>query len=229
MDETRIANTLLEQAYRDVKQLFAGTDDLAHGWEHVERVYKLSLMLADHERANRVIVGLAALYHDLGRTVPLEEANHLVHHADLSVSLARDMLAHYQLAESEREAILHAIIAHSFSRGVEPQTLEARIVRDADRLDGIGAIGIIRWAVTGALRRIPETQSYHPEDPFGESHILDDKRYMLDHFYSKLLKLSKTMLTKTGRDLAQQRTDFMLSYLEQLKYELEVFEPSSVS
>ncbi|HEY4384005.1 MAG TPA: hypothetical protein VGN34_05955, partial [Ktedonobacteraceae bacterium] len=121
---------------------------------------------------------------------------------------------------NEQEAILHAIIAHSFSRGVEPQTIEAKIVRDADRLDGLGAIGILRWAVTGAVRRTPETRSYHPTDPFGSNHTLQDQRYMLDHFYSKLLKLSATMLTETGRKLAKQRTDFMRSYLEQLRQEL---------
>ncbi|HTK10726.1 MAG TPA: HD domain-containing protein [Ktedonobacteraceae bacterium] len=220
MADIFIAEDILHQIYSDVERRFTGIDDLAHGWEHVERVYRLSLMIADRENANRMIVGIAALLHDLGRSVPAEENNHQAHHADLSVSLARDLMREYHIPNNEQEAILHAIIAHSFSRGVEPQTIEAKIVRDADRLDGLGAIGILRWAVTGAVRRTPETCSYHPTDPFGTNHPLQDQRYMLDHFYSKLLKLSATMLTETGHELAKQRTDFMHSYLAQFRHEL---------
>jgi uncharacterized protein len=215
-----MAKDIVERVYQEVEQRFTSIDDLAHGWEHVERVYRLALMLAQQEGANRTIVGLAALMHDLGRIVPKDEITHQVHHADLSVTLAKELLTDYQLTYEEQQAVLHAIIAHSFSRGVEPQSLEAKIVRDADRLDGLGAIGILRWAVTGALKRTSETRSYHPEDPFGWEHALDDRHYMLDHFYSKLLKLGDTMLTETGRTLAKQRTRFMLSYIEQLKQEL---------
>jgi uncharacterized protein len=220
MTDLSIAEDILHQIYSDVERRFTGIDDLAHGWEHVERVYRLSLMIADREKANRSIVGLAALLHDLGRSVPDQENHHQEHHADLSVNLARELLTKHHVPDDEQQAILHAIIAHSFSRGVEPQTLEAKIVRDADRLDGLGAIGILRWAVTGAVRRTPETRSYHPTDPFGSKHTLHDKQYMLDHFYSKLLKLSSTMLTETGRKLAEQRTDFMRSYLAQFRQEL---------
>jgi uncharacterized protein len=220
MRDISIAENILDQVYADVERRFTGIDDLAHGWEHVERVYRLSLMIADREKANRTVVGLAALLHDLGRSVPDQENHHQAHHADLSVSLARELLTTYHVPEDKQQAILHAIIAHSFSRGIEPQTIEAKIVRDADRLDGLGAIGILRWAVTGAVRRTSETRSYHPTDPFGSQHDLHDQRYMLDHFYSKLLKLSSTMLTETGRELAEQRTDFMRRYLEQLQQEL---------
>jgi uncharacterized protein len=116
---------------------------------------------------------------------------------------------------------LHAIIVHSFSRGIPPRTLEARIVRDADRLDSLGAIGILRWAITGTLRRSPQTKTHHPTDPFAEHHSPDDRSYMLDHFFTKLLKLGDTMTTKTGQTLAQQRLAFMESYLDELRKELE--------
>jgi uncharacterized protein len=219
-------NPLVEQVYSNIEQRFTGIDDMAHGWEHVKRVYNLALMLADREGADPTIVALAALLHDLGRTVSPQETAHHMHHADLSVALASELLTSYHVSHEEQQPILHAILSHSFTRGVEPQTLEARIVRDADRLDGLGAIGILRWAVTGVTRKTFETSFYHPSDPFGQSHTLDDTRYMLDHFYSKLLKLSTTMLTETGRELAKQRTDFMLGYLEQLRRELALLEAS---
>ena len=210
---------VLAQVYADTQQRFSCIDDLAHGWGHVNRVYKLALHIAQQEGADNFIIGMAALLHDLGRTV---EANSQAHHADLSVTLADEILKTYQIPEDKQQAILHAILAHSFSRGIEPQTLEARVLRDADRLDGLGAIGIMRWAITGAVRRLPETQPYDPNDPFTEKHMPNDRLYMLDHFYSKLLKLGETMTTETGRSLAQRRTAFMSIYLHEFRRELEL-------
>lgn len=220
-DETRV----LVQTYDEVQARFMDSDDLAHGWEHIDRVYKLARSIAEREGADSFIVGMAALLHDLGRaTEKMDEHGRHVHHADLSVTLAGELLERYQMPVAQREAIVHAIVAHSFSKGIEPHTLEARVVRDADRLDGLGAIGILRWALTGALRRTPTTRSYHPEDPFAERHTLDDSHYMLDHFYSKLLKLADTMSTESGRRLARERTDFMRVYLDEFRREMNLVE-----
>ena len=209
---------ILSQVYSEVQERFQQFDDPAHGWEHIQRVYNLALSIAEREGAHRFITGMAALLHDLGRLS--HEQGH--HHADLSVSQARELCQRRQIAPEAQEAILHAVIAHSFSRGVQPRTLEARIVRDADRLDGLGAIGIMRWAITGAVRRAPQTLCYHPGDPFAEQHAPDDGRYMLDHFFSKLLKLGDGMTTATGRELAEQRTAFMRAYLNEFRRELAV-------
>ena len=97
-------------------------------------------------------------------------------------------------------------------------------MRDADRLDGLGAIGILRWAITGTIRRTPQTRSYHPDDPFAEQRQPDDRLFMLDHFFTKLLKLADSMSTETGRKMAQQRTAFMHAYLEEFRKELKEVE-----
>jgi uncharacterized protein len=223
MDTLFVASEVLAQTYNEVQLRFTGIDDLAHGWEHINRVYQLALHIAKQEHADRFIVGMAALLHDLGRAVPAHEASNANphrHHADLSVMLTDELLKRYRVPNTQCEAIQHAIITHSFSKGIEPRTLEARIVRDADRLDGLGAIGILRWAITGAVRRSSSTRSYHPTDPFGNEHKLDDTLYLLDHFYTKLLKLADTMTTQTGRELAQRRTDFMRQYLDEFRQEL---------
>ena len=216
MKTTTDESQLLSDVYAEAHERFSLLNDLAHGWEHVQRVYRLALHIAQQEGADPFIVGVAALLHDLGRLTHDETR----HHADLSVIHARDLLTRYQVPPDKQEAILHAIDAHSFSKGLQPRTLEARIVRDADRLDSLGAIGILRWAITGTQRGTPETRSYHPDDPFAEWHPLDDRRYMLDHFYSKLLKLSDTMSTQTGRKLAERRTRFIRTYLDEFKDEL---------
>jgi uncharacterized protein len=215
-------SSVLSNVYAEVQQRFIGINDLGHGWEHVSRVYALALHIAEKEGANRFIVGMAALMHDLGRTSQHDDTRH---HADLSVTLATELLANYQVPTDIQQSILHAIIAHSFSRGIEPHTLEAYVLRDADRLDGLGAIGVIRWAVTGVLLANPQTKFYHPDDPFGEKHVLDDHTYMLDHFFSKLLKLSDTMGTETGRTIAQRRTVFMHTFLDELKREIGMAHP----
>jgi uncharacterized protein len=218
MEMNDIESRILSKVYEEMQQHYGGFDDPAHGWEHIKRVYRLALHIAGQENADTFIVGMAALMHDIGHL----SSDTLLHHADLSKSMAGDLLLAYDVPSDTREAILHAIAAHSFSLGIEPHTLEARVVRDADRLDSLGAIGILRWAITGVVRRTGETQTYHPDDPFAEWHTLDDRRYMLDHFFTKLLKLDGTMATQTGRALAQERTAFMRAYLDEFRKELEL-------
>jgi uncharacterized protein len=218
MEEQAAKAEVVSKVYVDLQQRYAGFDDPAHGWEHIKRVHTLALFIAEHENADTFIVGMAALMHDLGHLA----TDKTQHHADLSMQMARAMLMAYDVPAVMQEAMLHAIAAHSFSAGIEPRTLEAKVVRDADRLDSLGAIGILRWAITGTVRRNSETLTYHPEDPFAQRHILDDRRYMLDHFFTKLLTLNTTMATQTGLTLAQQRTDFMRAYLEEFRRELEL-------
>jgi uncharacterized protein len=207
----------LSKVYEEIQQRYVGFDDPAHGWEHIERVYKLAGYIAEQEGADSFIVGMAALMHDIGH-LSNEQTNH---HADSSVIMAGEILSACGVTADKQPAILHAIAAHSFSLGIEPRTLEAKVVRDADRLDSLGAIGILRWAITGTVRRTTGTQTYHLDDPFAERHILDDRHYMLDHFFTKLLKLGSTMSTQTGRVLAEQRIAFMHAYLDQFRKELE--------
>jgi uncharacterized protein len=208
---------ILAKVHTEVEGRFAGVVDLAHGWEHVDRVYRLALNIAKHEGGKRFVVGAAALMHDLGRSA--EDAHR--HHADISVELAREILEGYGVGKQQQERIVHAILAHSFSLRKEPETVEARIVRDADRLDALGAIGILRWAIVSGQRSTRQTRLYDVDDPMAERHAPDDHTYFLDHFFVKLLKLEETMTTDTGRRLARQRSEFMRTYLQAFKGELD--------
>ena len=123
-------------------------------------------------------------------------------------------------AEAEAEALYarihHAVAAHSFSAGIPPTSLEAEVVRDADRLDAIGAIGMARmFAVSGALAR----PLYHELDPFAETdRALDDKAYAVDHFYNKLFKL--TYSTPAAQAEATRRFAAMHAFIGELRHEL---------
>lgn len=216
-------STMLVQIQEKVQQRFVHCYNLAHSWDHVNRVYTLAEYIAEHEGADQFIVGMAVLMHDLGHTV---ECKGNEHHVDLSVKLACELMLPYQIPTKLQDAIMHAIQAHSFSRGLEPRTLEAGVVRDADRLDALGAIGIMRWGIVGGQREKTGKKPYQLDDPFAERHSLDDNLYMLDHFYTKLLKLEESMMTETGLRLARRRTTFMRQYLDEFKYELELSQRS---
>ncbi len=197
----------------EVETMLQPLHDLEHGWEHSLRVYRSAIYLAQHEQANVFIVGATALLHDVGR-VRKEKGRK---HADISVEMAGEILPRFQVSESEITQIQEAIRTHSY-KGPRPQTLEAKIVFDADRLEGLGAIGLTRWVLYGIRQQIPLI--YHPTDPFCEQREPDDKMYMLDRFATKLLKIEESMYTDTARVLTQRRKQFLLTYLDELREEL---------
>jgi uncharacterized protein len=216
MEITEHAIHLLAKVATEVQDRFTDFSDLAHGWEHVNRVYHLAMSLAEQEHADGFIVGMAALLHDLGRTTRGPARSH----AERSAKLATKLLAAYDLPLQTQRAILHAILAHGYRHGVEPVTPEARVLYDADRLDSLGACGVMRWAMTTKHGRWPETGTYHPDDPFALWRVPDGQRYLLDRFFTKLLHLSEAMKTATGRVMAEHRIAFLRLFLRELQLEL---------
>ena len=216
MEMSERAIHLLAEVATKVQAYYRDFADLAHGWEHVLRVYHLALHLAEQEHADGFIVGMAALLHDLGRTTRGPTRSH----AERSAKLAKQLLASYDLPHERQQAILHAIMAHGYRHGIEPAMLEARVLYDADRLDSLGASGVMRWAMTTKRGHWPEFRTYHPDDPFALWREPDGQRYLLDRFFTKLLKLQEAMTTTTGRAMAARRIAFLRLYLQELLHEL---------
>jgi uncharacterized protein len=216
MEITEHAIQMLAEVERSVQDHYCDFADLAHGFEHVQRVYHLAMHLAEREQADGFIVGMAALLHDLGRTTPGPTRSH----TERSAKLAKQLLAAYDLSSETLHAILHAILAHSYRHGIEPATLEARVLYDADHLDSLGASGVMRWAMTMKRGRWPQTRTYHPDDPFALWRDPDGQHYQLDRFFTKLLKLQEGMMTTTGRAMAERRIAFLHLYLQELQHEL---------
>ena len=190
--------------------------DGAHDLAHILRVARLAARIAEAEGADRDVAVAGALLHDL----VYRPKNHpeSPRTAELSAELAAAWCAELPALAPKADAIVHAIAAHSWSGATDAETLEARVVQDADRLEAIGAIGIARVFATGASFR---SQLWHPEDPWASHRDLDDKAYTLDHFFTKLLKLSDRMTTAEGRRLAEARQKTMLAYLDALKADLD--------
>lgn len=121
------------------------------------------------------------------------------------------------LSEEARERVIYAVMVHSFSRGIKPETLEAKILQDADRLDAMGAIGIARVFLTGGSLNRPLC---NPQDPFCKNREPDDRMWNLDHFYKKLLKLESGMHTSTAKRIARRRAEVLRRYLQDLEEEI---------
>ncbi len=191
--------------------------DAAHDLAHIRRVAALAHRLAEVEQADTEVAVAGALLHDL----VYRPKNHpeSPRTAELSAALARSWCLDLPALAAKADAIVHAIAAHSWSGAAEAQTLEARVVQDADRLEAIGAIGIARVFATGASFH---SRLWHPTDPWAEHRDLDDKAYTLDHFFKKLLRLAEGMTTGEGKRLAAARQRTLLDYLDALRAELQV-------
>lgn len=181
--------------------------DPAHDLGHIRRVVSNARIIAVLEGGKADIVVPAAWLHDivnLPKDHPQRsQASTLA--ADEAVRCLED--AGYP--PQYLPAIHHAIRAHSFSAGVAPETLEAKILQDADRLDALGAIGIARcFAVGGALGRA----LFDPQDPLAENRVPDDTAFTLDHFAVKLYAVADGLHTNAARGMAEPRIRIMRDF-----------------
>ncbi len=190
------------------------SDDPGHDIGHVLRVGLWAQRLGGDEVSPREAIA-AALCHDIVN-VPKDSPKRS-QASSMSARAARRLLPKYGFDSASVNAIADAVRDHSFSRGAVPNTLLGRVLQDADRLDALGAIGIIRNFGTGA--RIG-AKYFDIDDPWAGDRELDDKAYSLDHFFTKLVTLSKTMCTPGGRVEAVRRISIMEGFLDALAQEL---------
>ena len=189
--------------------------DAAHDFLHFQRVVKTAKQLCAEQGANADVVIPAAWLHDF---VNLPKDDPLRSQASrLAAKAAIEYLQSIDYPEQFYSDIAHAIESHSYSANIQPMTIEAKIVQDADRLDSLGAIGIARWfAVGGMLNR----QIYNADDPCCEERSPTDDLYNVDHFYTKLASISDTMQTASGRAEGKRRIAVMHDFLQNLAIEI---------
>lgn len=189
--------------------------DAAHDINHIIRVVTSAKQLCEKENASMEVVLPAAWLHDCISFPKNHPDNKRA--SSLAADKALEFLGSIAYPAEFFEDIHHAIAAHSYSANIEAKTIEAKIVQDADRLDGLGAIGVSRcMLVAGKLGN----QLYQQQDPFCQSRTPDSKVAAVDHFYEKLFKTAKTMKTKSGLVEAQKRVLFMQQFLTQLSTEI---------
>jgi len=196
---------------RLVAMASAGTDgDAAHDLQHLQRVWaSAQLLLARAPQADAIVVMAACFLHDLVN-LPKDDPER-AQASRRSAQLARHQLAWMGFPAEKLDGVAHAIEAHSFSAGIAPASLEAKIVQDADRLDALGAVGLARmFYVSGRLGRALA----HPTDPLALHRERDDMAYALDHIEEKLARLPGMMQTEAGRAVAAERLGLMLAFRE---------------
>ncbi|CAM3925542.1 HD domain-containing protein [Serratia silvae] len=190
-------------------------DDGSHDVAHLHRVWKNSRQISHDEGGDQQILCAAVLLHDCVAIEKNAPQRHLA--SRMAAEKASIALATLGWSNEDINKTAHAIEAHSFSAAIPPQTLEAKILQDADRLDAIGMIGVARCFYIGGRMR---SALYDAADPLAQQRQYDDKRFTLDHFETKLFKLQEGFQTAAGRRMAALRTERMRRFLSELLEEV---------
>lgn len=175
-------------------------DDGSHDLAHILRVFKNAMRIHAKEGGDGRVLAAAVLLHDC---VAVEKNSPLRSQASrLAAEKAAGILAGMGWSGEDIASVAHAVAAHSFSANIPPETLEAKILQDADRLDAIGMVGAARcFYIAGRMG----SGLYDPADPLGRERPLDDKAFAIDHFEVKLFRLAEGFRTAAGRALAAER------------------------
>ncbi len=201
-------NTVLKECEKAARQIY-DTFDASHDWQHIERVRNNAAAILEHEKADAFLVDIAVLLHDVSDPKYIQDGE------DPETAI----LNRLELTDTQKQQVKAIIQSVSFKggNGIAPATIEAEIVQDADRLDAIGAVGIARtFAYGGAKGRKLYDWQEKPRDEMTEEEYRSAPTSSATHFYEKLLLLKDTMNTATGKQIAEERHQFMLSFLEQL-------------
>jgi uncharacterized protein len=189
--------------------------DGSHDVSHLHRVWSNVCAIRDKEGGDHQILLAATLLHDC---VSVEKNSPFRSSASrLAAAKATELLAEMGWDEERTQAVAHAIESHSYSADITPTSLEAKILQDADRLDALGMVGVARlFYVSGRMG----SHLYDPADPQAQQRDLDDKRFAVDHFTTKIFTLAQGFQTATGRQLAQVRharaERFLREFMEEI-------------
>lgn len=170
----------------------------SHGFDHTLRVTSLCIEIGTDEQANMDILLPAAIFHDIAR--PMEKKSGTPHEEEGAI-MAECYLKSIQYPDEYIGPVIHAIKAHRFSTQLVPETLEAKILSDADKIDAIGAVGIARTFISAGERNGDITDA-------------------MDHIHEKLLNLKDLMYTQAGKRITETRHDFLVSFVRTINDEM---------
>ena len=201
----------------DIASVYFNDAASSHRWDHTWRVYKLAVSLGEQEKADLEIVSVAALLHDIGRT--REDKSRGEHcHATWGAEMAREILTKEGIEKERIDRIAHCIATHRFRDDKLPETLEASVLFDADKLDAIGAVGIGRaflFAGEVGAQLHDQAVDINTSKPY----TYEDTAYR--EYLVKLRYVKDRMLTAGGYNLALARHHFMVSFFDRLNQEVD--------
>lgn len=212
------AEALQATCEAELARLWTGSADGAHDLGHVRRVLANARRIALAEGgADEEVLVPACILHD-AVNLPKDHPDRAAA-SRLSAQAAADFLGHLPgYPGAKIAAVSHAIAAHSFSAGIAPETPEAEILQDADRLEALGAIGLARmFLIAGQMGGA----IFDADDPLARGRKLDDRRFALDHLEVKLFPVAAAMRTAAGREMAQERVEWMEAFRARLLREAQ--------
>lgn len=215
----KINNKIIEEIEKTAKTYFVNASS-CHDWTHVERVHNLAIRIAKKERADMGIVRIATYLHDIGRKEETDKKGKICH-AEIGFELSEKILSKYNLDKEIIENIRHCILTHRYRNNHKPETIEAKVLFDADKLDSIGAVGVARdfffagyhggLLYVGNEKQLAET---------AKDYAYTEKDTALLEYYYKLRKVKASILTKAGKEIAKERHDYIIEFFK--RFELEI-------
>ncbi len=189
----------------------------SHDLDHTLRVHALAQRIGKIENANLEILSVAAYLHDIARKIQDESKGRICHAqkgAELSIKLLRSL----NYSESKISEVAHCIRTHRYRGKLKPQSKEAKILFDADKLDSIGAVGIGRtFLYAGEIG----AKLYNKSTNLNQTKQYTQEATAYREFALKLKFVKDRMLTKTGKRLAKERHDFMMLFFERMDIEIQ--------
>jgi uncharacterized protein len=206
---TKITKNLIKQIEAEAKKYFENSSG-CHDWTHVERVRNLALKIGKKEKVDLGILEMAALLHDICKSDELKCQGKFCH-AERGAALAQRILKKHGIDEDAIKRVAHCIIAHRYRNNYRPETIEAKVLSDADKLDAIGAVGIARDFVAAGFIGTPVlyTGTEKKLAKSNEKHSYSDVDTAILEYEVKLKHLKSIMFTREGRRIGKERHKFM--------------------
>lgn len=207
----------MEKIKDAVRELMSG-DKSGHGFDHVERVYKIAVNMAKEENADVEIVALAALLHDA------DDYKLFGEECAQNLTNAKKIMQLHNVDKEKASRVCEIIRTIGYSKalkGIRPQTLEGQIVSDADMLEAVGATGLVRCLAYALDKCHSGTNQIFDEKVWPEVNLSAEEYKkpnrvsdnFINHFFEKMLKLKTMMFTKSGQKEAEIRHRFMVDFL----------------
>jgi len=210
--------TLGDKFFEELKekiQIYFG-EKSSHGFDHTQRVYNLALKISKGEKVDLDVVKASSLLHDVARCK--EDNREIECHAEEGAKIAENILREMNFPDDKIKKVCFAIRIHRYSKGLNAETKEGKILQDADRLDALGAICIARVFSYGGKKGRP---IYNPKIKYNSQYKSDSKT-SINHFYEKILKIKpETFKTKEAKKIAKERYKFIEDFVKRFKLEWE--------
>jgi uncharacterized domain HDIG len=216
----KINKKILKQIETEAKKYFVNASG-CHDWTHIERVYKLAMNIGRQEGADLKILAAACLLHDIGRRAEFVSRGKARHEV-IGPKQADKILRRLKLDQNIIDNIVHCVAAHRYYNKLKPETLEAKVLFDADKLDSLGAVGVGRiFLFAGYFKNPIYTGREKKLAKSGAGHSYSKEDTAVLEYEVKLKYVKDRILTAAGKKIAQGRHDFMVLFFKNFWEEVE--------